>query len=440
MSKLIEYIKKTPNFLSNEIWRITYNEFSKSKRFLINIIKIIILSVKGYGSNRLGVISAGLAYSIAIAIVPIFALFIAISKGFGIENFINTFLEETFIAQANLVPLIMDFVEKYLETMRNGFFIGIGIIILIVSVMNLFIRIEKSMNKIWQVKKSRSLIKQFSTYFTGLVFFPFLITIVSASSIYFHTIFSKTFIFEIFSPLTKFFIALVPYLMTWLFFTLIYIIIPNTKVKLNNGLIAGLVAGTLFQLFQSLYINGQINLTRYNAIYGGFAAIPLLLIWLKISSLIFLIGAEVSYNLQNLKHYDFIKETNNISQRYKEKLTLFITYIIIQHFKSGKKPTTTDIIIEKYKMPIRLVNQIVEELKESGLIVSTKDEKENIGYLPAIDINQITLNMIYEKLENFGSELFLDSRNEEIEEFNQKLELIYNKKSEAIGTVLLKDL
>ncbi len=440
MSKLIEYIKKTPNFLSNEIWQITYNEISKSKQFLINIIKIIILSVKGYFTNRLGVISAGLTYSIAFAIVPVFALFIAISKGFGIESFIKTFLEETFIAQANVIPVTMDFVEKYLITMRNGFFIGSGIIILIVSIMNLFIRIESSMNKIWQVKKSRSLLKQFSTYFTALVFFPFLVTIVNASSIYFHTIFSKTFIFEIFSPFTKFFIALVPYLMTWLFFTLIYKIIPNTKVKFNNALIAGLVAGTLFQIFQSLYINGQINLTRYNAIYGGFAAIPLLLLWVKISSLILLIGAEISYNLQNLKHYDFIKETDSISQRYKEKLTLFIIYVIIQRFKSGKKPTTTDIIIEKYKMPIRLVNQIVQQLKDAELIVSTKDEKENIGYLPAMDINKISLNVVYEKLENYGSKLFLDSRNKEIEKFNQKLELIYNKKSEAINTIFLKDL
>ncbi len=440
MSGFLKNIKKISNFLSTEIWRITYNEFSKSKRFLINLIKIVILSVRGYFKNRLGVVSAGLTYSIAFAIVPVFALFIAISKGFGIESFIRKFLEETFLAQTNIIPIAMGFVEKYLQTMRNGFFIGSGIIILIVSVMNLFIRVEGSMNKIWQVKKSRSLLKQFSTYFTGLVFFPFLVTIVSASSIYFHTIFSKTFIFEIFSPLTKFFFAMVPYLMTWLFFTLIYIVIPNTKVKFNNGLIAGLVAGTLFQIFQSLYINGQINLTRYNAVYGGFAAIPLLLLWVKISSLILLIGAEISYNLQNLKNYDFIKETDNISPRYKEKLTFFIIYIIIQRFKEGQNPTTIDIIIEKYKMPIRLVNQIVLLLNEAGLIIATKDEKDNTGYLPAMDINQITVDMVNEKLKNHGSKLFLDSQNQEIKEFNNKLELIYNKKSEVTNKILLKDL
>ncbi len=440
IKKTIMVIKNMIHFLSNEIWEITYSEFSKSKRFLINIIKIIILSVKGYFKNRLGIVASGLTYSVVLAVVPLFALFIAISKGFGIESFIKIFLEETFVAQADLVPLVIEFVDKYLVTMRKGVFIAFGIILLIVSVMSLFIRIEGSVNRIWQVKKSRSLLKQFSTYFTGLVFFPFLVTIISATSIYFHTIFSKSFLFEIFSPFTKFSVGLIPYLASWIFFTLLYIIIPNTKVKFTNGAIAGLVAGTFFQLFQTMYINGQINLTRYNAVYGGFAAIPLLLVWIKISSLIFFVGAEISYHLQNLKYYDLMKETSNISFRYKEKLTIFIIYIIVQRFKDEQSTTTAEVIIEQYKMPIRLVNQIIQRLKEATLIIETRDKKDNVSYLPAIDINQLTLNTVYDKLENYGSELFLDTRNKKIEEFNKKLDFVYTKKSEITHTILIKDL
>lgn len=440
MKKLSDWIKYAFKFVSFDIWRITGNELTKTRRITYNIIKTIYLSVRGFTKNKLGIRASALTYSILFAIVPLIALISAIAKGFGIETIIETALQDTFAAQANLIPTIMEFVRKYLDSMSGGLFIGIGLGILVYSVYNLFAQIETALNSIWQVQKSRSVLKQFTLYFSGLLIFPILMAISSGLSIYVNTILKESFLFQIFTPIMKFIISTIPYLTSGLLFTLIYLIVPNTKVRFLNALIAGMITGIVFQAFQGLYVSGQINLTRYNAIYGGFAAIPLLLIWLNISCLIFLIGAEISYVSQNLRHFDYEVDTDNISNRYKRSLTMFVTYVIVKRFQANEPPLTQEQIVSQYKLPIRLLNTILTDLTESQIIASTESRKGVKAYLPAIDINQLTLKTMEMKLDMKGSELFLESKNEEMDAFWQKMIGIQEKSDLIHEKILLKDL
>ena len=440
MKKLSDWIKYAFKFVSFDIWRITGNELTKTRRITYNIIKTIYLSVRGFTKNKLGIRASALTYSISFAIVPLIALISAIAKGFGIETTIETALQDTFAAQANLIPTIMEFVRKYLDSMSGGLFIGIGLGILVYSVYNLFAQIETALTSIWQVQKSRSVLKQFTLYFSGLLIFPILMAISSGLSIYVNTILKESFLFQIFTPIMKFIISTIPYLTSGLLFTLIYLIVPNTKVRFLNALIAGMITGIVFQAFQGLYVSGQINLTRYNAIYGGFAAIPLLLIWLNISCLIFLIGAEISYVSQNLRHFDYEVDTDNISNRYKRSLTMFVTYVIVKRFQANEPPLTQEQIVSQYKLPIRLLNTILTDLTESQIIASTESRKGVKAYLPAIDINQLTLKTMEMKLDMKGSELFLESKNEEMDAFWQKMIGIQEKSDLIHEKILLKDL
>ena len=334
----------------------------------------------------------------------------------------------------------MNFVKRYLDTMTGGLFLGIGLIILLYSVYNLFSQIELVMNNIWQVKKSRSILKQFAIYFSGILIFPVLIAVSSGLSIYINNILKDSFLFQFFSPFVKLLLNLAPYATSALVFTLIYMIVPNTKVRFLNALIAGVIAGTVFQVFQGLYINGQIYLTRYNAIYGGFAAIPLLLLWLNISCLIFLIGAEISYISQNLRNFDYALDSEKISNRYKNYLTCFVAYVIVKRFENNEAAYSVEEIVEKYKMPIRIVNNIISTLKNAGIIseIATDDYKKT--YQPAVDINQLTLKMLETKIDKRGSELFLESKNEQMDAFRQKILAIQNKKDAVSEKILLKDL
>jgi len=440
MNKIISFILDLINFFRFDIWRITEYEVSRTRKILYRLAKTVIIAVRGFIADRLTIRASALTYSILFAVVPIIALIVAISKGFGVEKTIEAALENTFFAQADMIPTIMGFVDKYLQTTRGGLFIGIGLAILFYSVMNFFMQVENAFNTIWQVKKSRSPIRQFTTYFSAILIVPVLIVLSSGISIFINTTFSQGYVFEFFSPIIRFLVKFSPYFINWLIFTLMYQLIPNTHVKFPNALVAGIIAGTAFQVFQILYINGQINLSRYNVVYGGFAAIPLLLLWLQISCLIVLLGAEISYASQNYQNYEFELDSMNMSERYKNFLILFITYVIVKRFENGEKPASAEEISGEYRLPIKLTNQLVTRLAEVGIIIEVFSESSKTKiYHPAIDINRLTVGLLFNKLETHGSEMFLSNKNKVLDDFWQKASEVISMPAEQ-ETLLVKDI
>jgi len=441
MSKLIAFFEGIYNFIRFDIWRITEYELTKSRRFFYRVVKTIVLAIRGFVVDNLNVRASALTYSILFAMIPLFALIIAIAKGFGVDKLIENSLQGTFIGQANLVPTVMGFVQRYLESTQGGLFIGIGIAILFGSVMNFFMQVEKAFNSIWQVKKSRSLIRQFTTYFSAILIIPLLIVLSSGFSIYVNAILSHSYFFSLLSPVLRFGVKFIPYIINWIVFTIMYMVIPNTRVRFYNAMLAGILAGSAFQLFQILYINGQVYLSRFNVVYGSFAAIPLLLLWLQISCLIILLGAEISYASQNIKNFDYEVDTKNISSRYKNFMTLFITHLVVKQFENQKPPLSSEQIATNYKLPIRLVNQILNQLTEVSILIEVfHDSSKSKTYQPAIDINQMTVNLVFAKLEKNGAELFLTSKNELLDSFWQKTLEIKKQSIEQTNHILVKDI
>ena len=441
MSKLTALYNRTFNFIRFDIWRITENELSRRRRIAYRFIKTLVLAVRGFIDEDLNVKASALTYSILFAMIPTFAMIIAIAKGFGIEKLIRSSLEGTFFGQEDLIPQVMGFVERYLETTQGGLFIGIGLAVLFYSVMNFFMQVERAFNDIWKVKKSRSLVRQFSTYFSSILLIPILIVLSSGLSIFINTAIAQSFLYDVLNPVLRFGFKFAPYVINWIVFTVLYLIIPNTKVRFTNALIAGVIAGTAFQLFQFLYIHGQVYLSRYNIVYGSFAAIPLLLLWLQISFLIVLLGAEISYASQNIKYFEYELDIDTMSTRYKNFLTLFITYIVIKQFENQRPPLSSEEISEDFKLPARIVNQILSKLVEVSILIEVfNDPKKSKTYQPAIDINQLTINLLFNKLDCYGSELFLTNKNELLDTFWQKT-LDFKQRSELNTTqILVKDI
>lgn len=441
MNKLRQIFQEIYHFIVHDVWRITETELAKNKRLPYKLVKIVIIAFRGVIQDNLVVRASALTYSILFALVPLLALFIAIGKGFGVEDIIRDWLEDVLVAQKDLIPTIMDFVERYLETAQGGVFIGIGIVILLVSVMNFFKEAEKTFNSIWEVQKSRSILRQFSTYFSALFFIPMLVVLTGGVSIYFSNLVTNLQLEYILSPLLKFGMIFTPYFISWILFTTMYIVIPNTRVNFASGVIAGIIAGTAFQFFQHIYISGQVYLARYDVVYGSFAAIPLLLLWLQISCLIILLGAEISYAYQNLQNYEYEGDSDNISIRYRSFLILFLTYIIIKRFEQHEPPLKNDEIASTYKLPIRLVNMLLSELRNVNLITEILDEDEKTkAYQPAFDINQMTVRMVMDKIESRGAELFLSNKHTLLDDFWHK-HLDRNKKlSDQQLDILIKDI
>jgi membrane protein len=190
-----------------------------------------------------------------------------------------------------------------------------------------------------------------------------------------------------------------------------------------------------------LYINGQVHLSRYNVVYGSFAAVPLLFLWLQISCLIVLLGAEISYASQNINNFDFELDTNNISTRYKNFLTLFLTYVIVKQLEEQKPPLSAEQIASMHKLPIRIVNQLIAKLVEVSVLVEVFSEEPQMkAYQPAIDINQLTVSLLFSKLETHGSELFLTNKNKLLDSFWQKTLDIKLRSEEHTEQILVKDI
>jgi membrane protein len=442
MSKLILFFKNLYKFIRYDIWRITEYELTQTRKFTYRTLKTIVISIRGFINNRLNAKASALTYSILFAAIPCVALLLAISKGFGVENYIKNWLLSSFSEHTEIIPNLMEFVERYLDTARGGFFIGIGIVILLWSVMNFFMQVENAFNDIWQVKKSRSVVRQFTIYFSTILILPVLIVASSGLSIYIQTIFSQSILYEsIISPIMRFGVKLAPFVLNWIIFTLLYLLIPNTKVRFVNALVAGIFTGTVFQLFQALYISGQINLSRYNIVYGSFAAIPLLLLWLRISCLIVLLGAEISYAMQNTHFFEYETDTKNISRRYKDFITVFLTHVVVKQFEEQQPALSSEDIARKYNLPIRMVNQLLIELVDVGILISVYDEKMRTKtYQPAFDINKLTFYMLFEKLESHGAEMFLTSRKKELDGFWQKTVTLREQCRESFKDVLIKDM
>jgi membrane protein len=176
-------------------------------------------------------------------------------------------------------------------------------------------------------------------------------------------------------------------------------------VKFKSGLMAGIIAGTIYQIFQVLYIDFQGMVTTYNAVYGSFAALPLFLMWLQLSWLVVLFGAEISFAEQNVENYEYEAETTEISYNYKRLLSLYVLNLIVKNFKQEKQELHSQEISHQLEMPIRLVSEIIFNLLSAGLISElTTGTEKLMAYQPAFDINEMTVSKVIDALENWGSD------------------------------------
>lgn len=398
-------IKGIKAFLLDEIWRVTDDEVSKKRGMIYNALKIVTLSIKEFAERRIVNMASALTYSTLLAIIPILAILFAIARGFGFANLLEDQFRVSLQGQALTAETILSFIDSYLSHAQSGIFIGVGLIMLFYTVLLLTYNMERTFNYIWQVKKMRSLYRKITDYFSMLFLLPLLILLSSGISIFISTFMKNIAEFALLAPVVKFFVRLTPFVLTWGMFTALYIFMPNTKVKLKYAILPGILAGSGFQLFEYLYIGSQIWVSRYNAIYGSFAAIPMFLLWAQISWSICLYGAQLCYVAQNLRNFSFSKETENISRRYHDFLCILIMSLICKRFQTNLPPYTAETLSDEHKIPIRLTRIILYELQDISMIFETPLNDE-MAYLPSVDINQLNVAMLLKRLDKTGSEAF----------------------------------
>lgn len=445
MFKSEHMLKRIIKFIREEIWVVELTSYPKFASFLIRQLRIIILAWKGFQKNRINLHASALTFYSMLSVVPVAALIFGISKGFGFEEKLENVIHDLFAGREDLkaaADYLIDFTNNMLLKINGGFIAGVGLIVLIWSVMQLLGNIEDSFNAIWEIKKARPFIRKFSDYLSMMLIMPVLFLMSSSATVYLSNyVTDSTGLLQYLGPLVTIFIKLVPYILIYLLFTLLYVVMPNTKVIFKYGLLAALITGTFYQILIWIYFGFQVVVSSYGAIYGGFLAIPLFLVWMQLSWLIVLLGAELSFAYQNIEKYEVEFEALNIPPEKKRQVTFLILHEIIKGFMNGMPALSASQISHKLEIPIRLVRDILFDLNESGLIAETTTESpKERAFLPAIDINQMTISFVQNKLDMHGQDLSLASDNKNLKNIMAVRSELFKAMEKSPSNKLLKDL
>lgn len=401
---MLRWFRNTVYFLKDGIWHVQPGDVSRWRYILYSLIKRLLLSIELFTEKRLVASASALTYSTLLAIVPVFAVVFAIARGFGYSKYIEVWFRDVLSSQPQVAETIIGFVNSYLVHTKSGIFLGIGLLLMLWTVIMLLSNAEQAFNNIWQVKKQRSLYRTITDYMAMFLLTPFIIVLSSGISIFMTTFIEHIDEYMVLKPMLKFLIAAMPYLLMSLVFILLYVFMPNTKVKLSYAIVPGVLAGVAMQGLQFLYIDSQIWVSSYNAIYGSFAALPLFMLWLQISWTICLFGAELCYASQNLEDFAFRASTENLSHRYRLMLCMLLMSHICKRFDKGERAYTALELKFVTNIPIRIIHDLLYELTKVRLIVEvTSDEKgEDSVFMPAESISHLSVGTLIDRLESEG--------------------------------------
>jgi membrane protein len=438
-------IARIIDFITTDIWRIRLRDTPPSKSFFLKQLRIILLAVRGFDEDRCQLRASALTFYSLLSIVPVIAILFGIAKGFGFQEVLEKELLQNFSAHEAVLVQVMEFAKSLLETTQGGLIAGIGLLVLFWTVIKVLGSIERSFNNVWGVKSPRPWSRKFTDYISVLLIAPILF--ILASSIMLFITSQVTFITEkfallgFFSSVIFFLLKLLPYCIVWILFTFIYIFMPNTKVRFTSGLVAGIVAGSIYQLVQWGYIAFQVGVAKYNAIYGSFAALPLFLVWLQLSWLVVLFGAEISFSHQNVDTYEFEPDCLHVSVSFKKLLSLRIVHLLVKNFSAGKSPLAAAAIAHTLEVPIRLVRQMLFELVESGILseVATR-EYEETAYQPGRDSDSLTIQYVINALEKRGVDSIPTAQTEELKVLSESLQTFNDVIVSSPANKLLKNI
>ena len=440
IKKIPQHVNRFLKFVTDDIWRATPQELSNPQRKGYTVLKVISLAVKRFKEDNLQRNASALTYSTFLSLIPLLAVLLAIAKGFGFRNIVESQLFQYFPGQRNVLDKIFEVVDSYMQFTHEGWFLGFGLLFLLYTVYILITNIENTFNMIWQVPRGRSHARRLTDYFSAFLLIPVFLICSSGVSIWTSTVMGTLLEYQVIGPIYRIWVSIAPLLLNIIVFTALYVFVPNTKVKFKHALYGGIFAGIGFQFFQYLYINGQIWVSRYNAMYGSFALLPLLLLWMQLSWIICLIGAEIAYAGQNVQNYEYERDSKNISRRYLDFVTLIVAHLIIKRFENGEAPYTDIEISAHHRIPIRLAKRVLYLLVDTGIISEIKDDNQYTKYQPAMDINQITVEYLFSGIDQKGSENFkIDNK----QKFHPEWEVILQSRMDMFANdkdLLIKDL
>ncbi len=345
--------------------------------------------------------ASSLTYHTVLSIVPLLAVTFGIAKGFGIEQALDQSLRTEFKDQEEVLNYLIRFGTTLLSEAQGSIIAGVGILALFFTVIMLMSTIEVSLNHIFDQEGQRPIMRKINDFLAFVVVAPVLFILSGSITLYISTnlktIGEQPNWLSHISLVSDYIIFAIPYVTSTLLFMFLYLFLPYKEINKRSALLAAICAGVSYQILQATYISLQLQISRTGAIYGSFAALPLFLMWLYLSWIIFLIGAEIA-----VIHQDRLWDETLLSPFYElsiyEKELLFIAIAKIScdtlvHNSQGILPIE---LSKNLHIHPRLAVHLAEELCEKKVLIKTHEG----SYSPAKSADSMRISDVIQETED----------------------------------------
>lgn len=325
---------------------------------------------RSFQSDQCLLRASALTYTTALSIVPFLAVAFSISKGLGFQN--TEYMQEILLRLSAGREQVVEHIIGYINRTDVGTLGSLGVGLLLLTVFTLLGTIEQSFNAIWGVQRQRSLARKFSDYLSVTLVCPLLVIVATSftASMKSSSLVQYILSYTLFSTVYIAILKITPFLLVSAALFFMYIFITNARIGLVSTLIGAVLAGTLWQVSQQVFISYQIGVSKYNAIYGSFAQLPLFLFWLYISWVIVLLGAEISFCLSSSGASKEESQLGEFNLESKKRLGLAVILLMVQRFLDRQPAYTPAELSKDLDMPIKPVNRVLTALEHSGFVVS----------------------------------------------------------------------
>lgn len=395
--------ERLARYLAHDLWRVNLADQPKWRRLLLRQLQFWTLVGREFVADRCLLHATALAFTTLLSLIPLLALMFAVLKSFGVQNRLQPLLIEHLAAGSESVATA---IITYINNTNVGQLGAIGLAALVLSVLALISRVEKSFNDIWEVEETRTIRERFTSYFSVVTIGPvFVVAAISMTgSLESQTVVQWLLDMALVGNLLIVLLGILPFVVMWAVFAGLYLFIPNTRVAPRAALLGGVFSGTLWQLSQWAYVDFQVGVARYNAIYGTLAALPVFMIWLYLAWAILLLGLEVTYAVQNLASVRQDLRGGRVSVAGRTRVIMTVLLRVAGCFHRGTPPPTFEELAAGLEIPPHLLRGILEMLQRHRLVTEVAGANGTSAYLPAREPDKIRLEAVLAALAADGAD------------------------------------
>lgn len=329
-------------------------------------LQVGVIVVQGVERDQLLLRASALTYFSMLSLIPVLALAIGLVGAFGAsEGLARAVVGRVAAGSPQAGDYILDLVRK----VNFGSFGAVGGAALFVTTVLGISSVERAFNAIWGIERERAPVRRFADYLAVLVVAPLLFTaaVSLATTLRSETILARLLAFPALARAFELGLGQMPTLLLWLGFSFLYWFLPNTSVRVVPALLGGVVAAVSFAIAQAGYIGFNVGVARANALFGSFAALPLLLVWVYVSWVVVLVGCEVAFAAQNLATFRQARAGEEPRPAAREALGVAVAARVARSFRAGEG-TTAEQVAGELDVPVRTVRAIFKDLEAGGIV------------------------------------------------------------------------